>query len=303
MSRQGTVAVAHLPSQIEWPIVGYMAVLHAGAAILCLRFPSWTAVGVAGACYLLTGFGITVGYHRLLTHASFSCAPWVERALAVIGLLAGEGPPLYWVMNHRKHHKHSDGPGDPHSPRDSFAWSHWLWLFRKHQRAETGRDYARWIPKLARQGFYRWLESHYLWLQAGSGLALFAAGHAVGSWYMAFSFLGYAYFLRTVLVLHATWLVNSLAHTSGSRRYDSHDESRNNVFVAVVALGEGWHNNHHHVPVAANHGHAWWEVDASFLVILLLACVSRLVPRSGARPVWSVKVYRPGTARLETWFA
>jgi stearoyl-CoA desaturase (delta-9 desaturase) len=287
----------------QWPVIAYMALMHIGAAVLCLLFPSWAAVKAAILCYVVTGFGITIGYHRLLTHGSFSCVRWVERLLAVTGLLAGEGPPLYWVMNHRKHHKYSDRTGDPHCPANSFGWSHWLWLFPKHQRAVLGREYARWIPKLARQGFYRRLESSYLWIQAASGALIFAAGYAAGSWYMAFSFLGYAYFLRTILVLHATWSVNSLGHTSGTRRYDSRDESRNNVFVAVVALGEGWHNNHHHVQTSANHGHAWWEFDLSFVAILMFAVLSRLVSWTGSRLVWGVKVFRPGGQHLETWFS
>lgn len=289
---------------LQWPYVAYFAALHAGALALCPWYFSWPALWVAVGCYFATGFGITVGYHRLLAHPGFTCAPWLERTLALLGLLAGEGPPLFWVVNHRKHHKFSDMEGDPHTPQNSFAWAHMLWLFPKQRPAELGQEYARWAPKMAREPFYRWLESHYLWVQAAFGLALFAAGFAAGGVFMALSFLAYAYFLRMVLVLHATWLVNSLCHSSGYRRYATPDRSRNNPFVAVVALGEGWHNNHHHAPVPANHGHRWWEFDASFAVILLLAAAGQplaWIGLSRRRPVSAVKVYRAG--RQETWFA
>jgi stearoyl-CoA desaturase (delta-9 desaturase) len=291
---------------LQWSYLAYFAAIHTGALALCPWFWSWPAFWVATACYVVTGFGITVGYHRLLAHPGFSCPPWVERAFALLGVLAGEGPPLFWVVNHRKHHKYSDTGRDPHSPLSSFAWAHILWLFPKQQPADLGRDYARWAPKMARDSFYRGLESHYLWVQALFALALFAGGFAAGSWTLAFSVLAYAYFLRMVLVLHATWLVNSLGHTHGHRRYPTQDQSRNNLFVALVALGEGWHNNHHYMPVAANHGHRWWEFDVSFLVILLLATLSRPFGWAGLahlRPVTAVRVYRMRTARLETWFS
>lgn len=278
----------------EWPIVTYMAVTHAGALVLCVAFPSALAVEVAALLYVVTGCGITIGYHRLLAHASFACAAPFEKGWALLGLLAGEGPPLFWVACHRRHHAFSDEPGDPHSPAETFAWAHWLWLFPKYKRHELGRDYVRWAPKLAQQPFYRWLEARYLWIQAGFGVALFGAGYALGGRYMAFSFLGYAYFLRMVLVLHATWLVNSLSHTAGYCNYQTGDASKNNPFVAAVALGEGWHNNHHHVQAAANHGHRRWELDVSFAVIVSLAALGL------AR---DVKVYSARANRLERWFA
>lgn len=277
----------------EWPIVTYMAAIHAGALVLCVLFPSSVAVEAGAVLYLVTGCGITIGYHRLLTHGSFTCSPWLEKCWAVLGLLAGEGPPLFWVMSHRKHHTFSDRPGDPHSPSETFAWAHWLWLFPKYKHYELGREYVRWAPTLTQQPFYRGLESSYLWIQAAFGLALAGTGYAAGGWYMALSFLGYAYFLRMVLVLHSTWLVNSLSHASGYRRYATGDNSRNNVFVAAVALGEGWHNNHHKVQASANHGHRWWEVDLSFAVIVAMAAL---------RLARDVKVFSPVTGRIERWF-
>jgi stearoyl-CoA desaturase (delta-9 desaturase) len=209
-------------------------------------------------------------------------------------------------MNHRKHHAFSDGPNDPHSPRETFGWAHWLWLFPKYNRPALGRDYVRWAGKLTQQPFYRWLESWYLFIVSGFGVLVFAAGYALGSWYLAASFLGYAFFLRMVLVLHATWLVNSLSHTHGYRNYATSDDSRNNVLVAVLALGEGWHNNHHQVQAASNHGHRRWEFDLSFAVIVALAGAAHALTWIGGRrlrPVWDVKVFVPATNRLERWFA
>jgi stearoyl-CoA desaturase (delta-9 desaturase) len=291
---------------VEWPIVIYMAVLHVAALGLCLAFPSVLALVAAAVLYVITGLGITVGYHRLLTHQSFDCARWLERTIALCGLLAGEGPPLYWVVQHRKHHRFSDQADDPHSPLHSFAWAHMLWMFPRVRRGALGADYARWAPRLAQQAFYRWLESAYLWIHLAFALLVFGAGYLAGSWMMAWSFLGYAFFLRMVLVLHATWLVNSLAHRRGGRAYDTPDQSRNNLLVALLALGEGWHNNHHHMQASANHGHRWWQFDPSFLAIVLAAAASQPLAWAGRahlRPVSGVKVFHAGRQEVRKWFA
>jgi fatty-acid desaturase len=290
---------------VELPVVAYMAVIHIAALVLCLGFPSRQAVAAAIGLYLLTGFGVTIGYHRLLTHRSFDCSKPLETLLALLGLLAGEGPPLFWVMHHRKHHKFSDQPGDPHRPADGFFWAHWLWLFPKHRRRELGMDYVKWAPDLAKRPFYRGLEVGYLPCQAVFGVMIGLWGYALGSWSMALSFLGYAFFLRMVLVLHATWMVNSVAHTWGYRNYETNDNSRNNVFVAAVALGEGWHNNHHRIQQTANHGHTPWEFDVSFWVIVGLAALSQPLAWIGLklyRPVSNLRVYAWKTQRVVKWF-
>lgn len=269
-----------------------MAIIHLLALGLCLVYPSWSGLGVGLGLYFLTGFGITVGYHRMLSHRSFLASPYTTRLLAMLGVLAGEGPPIFWVANHRKHHHHSDGPEDPHSPEHGFWWAHWLWIYPR--RREVAELYDRYAPDMLRDRFWRSLEwSYILWHLALAGL-LTAAGWAVGGRALGLSWLGYGFALRIVVVLHSTWLVNSVGHRWGYRNYETTDNSRNNAAVALVSLGEGWHNNHHHSPVAANHGHRWWEVDLSFLLIVGLAWLSR------RRWVRQVKVYERG--ELRTWF-
>jgi stearoyl-CoA desaturase (delta-9 desaturase) len=164
-------------------------------------------------------------------------------------------------------------------------------------RRELAPLYVRYAPDLLRDPFLLRLEQSYIGWHLGLALLLLGAGWAAGGLSLGLSWLAYGFALRTVFVLHATWLVNSAAHCWGYRTYDTGDNSRNNAAVALVSLGEGWHNNHHHSPVAANHGHRWWEVDLSFLTILACAALTRLCGQTWVR---DVKVYARG--RLATWF-
>jgi stearoyl-CoA desaturase (delta-9 desaturase) len=290
--------------KVETPVVAFMAVVHVGAAALGVRCFSWAGVAVCAVLYLCTGFGVTVGYHRLLTHRSFAAGRTTYRLLAVLGLLSGEGPPIFWVAQHRKHHALSDREGDPHRPADGFWWAHWLWTMARIERRRLGLLYSRYAPDLARDPFCLWLEKTYFRWHLGLALLLAGAGAVVGGGPMSASFVGYGFFVRTVCVLHATWLVNSVTHLYGSRPCETRDESRNNALVALVSLGEGWHNNHHHAPTAANHGHRAWQVDPSFLVIVVAGALSSLLrAASGGRlcPVHDVKVFRPG-AGMQTLF-
>ncbi len=275
------------------------------AVALCIAFPSWNGFWLFLALYLVTGLGVTVGYHRKITHQSFRSPLWFEYVLSVLGMLAGEGPPIFWAAIHRQHHKHSDTEDDPHSPHDGFWWAHTLWMLPKIRRAELGRMYRACAPDLARNRFYMSLEGTYLYWHAGLALTLFLVGWAMGSWSTGMSFLAYGYFLRMVVVLHATWMVNSVSHKWGYRTYGTDDNSRNNAVVALFAHGEGWHNNHHHSPVAANHGHHWWEYDLSFLAILFVALLSRPLGWIGLkqwRPISDVRVYTPKTQKVQIWF-
>jgi fatty-acid desaturase len=281
---------------MEWPIIIFLSATHLLALGLCWAFPSWQGVLLAITLYVITGLGVTIGYHRKITHRAFHTPQWVENALAILGLLSGEGPPVFWTAIHRQHHKFSDQPGDPHSPHDGFWWAHWMWMTPKLDRRALGLLYSTYAPDLLRNRFYMRLERTYFHWHAGFAVALFLAGFAMGSWRMAMSFLGYGYFLRIVVVLHATWLVNSVSHRWGSRRYETADDSRNNALVAILAHGEGWHNNHHRVQAAANHGHQWWEFDLSFYAIVAAAVVTRPF-----QLVTDIRVFSPGTARVSTW--
>jgi fatty-acid desaturase len=292
------------PSRIEPGVAIVLGVVHAAALVLGILFFTWQGAILAIALYLVNGLGVTVGYHRRLTHQSFDAPPWMDKVLAVAGLLSGEGPPVFWVAHHRQHHKYSDAPGDPHSPNDGFWWAHWLWLLPRRDRTALGALYRRWAPDLLKSPFYRRLEDTYLYWHAGFAALLFAAGWIAGSWRMAMSFLAYGFFVRMVVVLHTTWMVNSITHTWGYRNYETGDRSRNNPLVAAVTIGEGWHNNHHHDQAAANHGHRWWEVDVSFLVIAAAAAAAWPLTLAGLgrwRPVSAVRYYSRRAGRTRIW--
>jgi fatty-acid desaturase len=276
------------------PVLGFLILIHSVPILLCVLFPSWPGLGMMVVLYLLTGLGVTIGYHRKLTHHSFKAPRWVDHCLAVLGLLSGEGPPMFWVAHHRKHHKFSDVEGDPHSPLDGAWWSHMLWLLPKQSKMKLGSLYGKRASDLIKDPFYTSLESTYLLWHGALLLGLLVAGWVLGGWYMAGSFVAYGFFLRMLLVLHATWMVNSVSHMWGYKSYETQDDSRNNALVALVAQGEGWHNNHHHLQATVNHGHRWWEIDVSFAVIYLAACASlplKWIGLGAHRPVYHLKFY------------
>jgi fatty-acid desaturase len=254
----------------NWYILVWLIALHAGA-VAALWFVSWQAVVLTIALHWLTGsIGICLGFHRLLTHGSFQTWRPVKWLLAWVGGLAGEGSAIDWVADHRKHHAHSDEEGDPHSPKDGSWWSHAGWLGWKLQGPEKTSHNNRWAPDLMKDPVLRSMDYLFLPSHVAMGLLLFGLGWWLGGSYMAWSFVTWGMFMRLVLVLHATWLVNSASHMWGYRNYETTDQSRNNWWVALITYGEGWHNNHHAYPRMANHGHKWWEIDMTFRAILLM---------------------------------
>ncbi len=254
----------------NYPVIFWLALLHVGALAAPFFF-TWQGLVAAVALYWLTGsIGVCLGYHRLLTHGAFKTYPIVRWVIALIGGLSGEGCAIDWVANHRKHHAHSDHDGDPHSPRDGFIWSHVGWLGWTIHGKEYDSHSKRWAPDLAKDSGMCFLQLAFIPIQILSGFALLGAGYWIGGWPMACSFVAWALFARLVLLMHATWLVNSAAHKWGYRNYESTDDSRNNWLVALVTFGEGWHNNHHTFPRMANQGHKWWELDPTFAVIRMM---------------------------------
>jgi fatty-acid desaturase len=255
---------------INWPNVIWLAILHAGCLVAPFFF-SWEAVALTFVLHWITGgIGICLGFHRHLTHGSFSTYKPVRWLLAFIGGLAGEGAVVDWVSNHRKHHAHSDQEGDPHSPHDGPWWSHVFWLLVWPGAKAHDEHIRRWAPDLVKDRVlvtigYLFLPSHFL--MAG---VLAAAGYFYGGWWMAASWVVWGVFVRLVFVLHSTWFVNSASHIWGYRNYETTDDSRNNWWVALLTYGEGWHNNHHAHQRSAAHGHRWWEIDVTFLTIRLM---------------------------------
>jgi len=244
--------------RIALALAPLMAVHLALCAIPFIDFSWWYVVWVI-LLTRITGLGITVGFHRYLTHRSFKAPRWVQFLLAVAGCTALQKGPLWWVAHHRLHHKHSDTEHDPHSPVvGGFVHGHMGWLFTQdlmEPDAQIVRDLTKY-PELV------WLER--FWMVPGFLMA--AACFAVGGW----GGLVYGYCLSTVLVFQVTFAVNSIGHLWGSQRFDTGEGSRNNILLGYLAMGDGWHNNHHRAQHSAKHGFAWYELDMSYAFIKLL---------------------------------
>jgi fatty-acid desaturase len=243
----------------NWPNGIGLLLIHIGAlAALWPAFFSWRAVLVGFIiAYITGGFGITLCFHRMLTHRSLRMLRPVEYLTAIFGTLAFQGDPIHWVATHRIHHAHSDRKGDPHSTRKGLTWAHLTWLFAKNENIPTtSEEFQRYAPDLWADPFYRALQYLHIPLQVALGIALFLIG--------GMPFLVWGMFARLVFVYHSTWLVNSAAHAFGYRTYKTTDRSTNSWWVALLSFGEGWHNNHHAFPFSARHGLTWYEVDITW---------------------------------------
>jgi stearoyl-CoA desaturase (delta-9 desaturase) len=228
--------------------------------------------------YLLSAFGITVGFHRLLTHRAFETYAPIRYALATMGSLAVQGPVLDWVADHRKHHTFPDEEGDPHSPHVGRGsgltgvvhglWhAHVGWLFETNGQAEK----RRYCPDLAGDPTMRRINRSFPLIALGGLLLPFAAGLAWGGTPGAgLEALVWAGLVRVFLVHHVTWSINSICHFFGSRRFETGDHSTNVFWLALPSLGEAWHHNHHAFPRSANNGLRWYEIDISGMLILAL---------------------------------
>ncbi|TGM52431.1 acyl-CoA desaturase [Leptospira vanthielii] len=221
---------------------------------------SWSLVWVAVGSYFLRMFGITAAYHRYFSHASFKTSRVFQFVLAWIGAMAMQKGPLWWAAHHRNHHKYSDTEKDIHSPsRKGFWYSHMFWFLR-----DDYNDYeAKLIPDFYKYPELRFLD-RYHWIAPLSYAVLL---YTVGGW----GWLVYGYAVSTFVLGHATWTINSLSHVYGSVRYDSRDTSKNNLWLALLTMGEGWHNNHHYYCSSANQGFYWYEVDVSYYILKTLS--------------------------------
>ena len=241
--------------------VGFILAVHLLALLGVFTF-SWAAVAVAAVLWGLTGgLGITLGFHRYHSHQSFGTSRWFGQFLTVWGTLAVQGGPIAWVAGHRVHHMHSDRDGDPHDASRGFWWSHLGWIFFRDPKLGTYDGYKGYAKDLVADPFILWLDRWYVVIQVGLGVALLI----LGGW----SWVIWGIFVRLVFGWHCTWLVNSAAHLYGYQTYTTRDLSRNCWWVALLSFGEGWHNNHHAHPRSARHGMRWWELDVSFMVLLL----------------------------------
>jgi stearoyl-CoA desaturase (delta-9 desaturase) len=296
-------AAEPLPAAERAAILAGVAVPFLGlvAAVALLWGPGvgWVPLGLLAGMYALTFLGISVGYHRLFTHRAFETGRAVQFALAALGSMAAQGPLLQWVATHRRHHQHSDRPGDPHTPhhhgRGARGWlrgawhAHIGWMFTPRPAGM-----GRYVADLRRSAALRAVSALYpAWAAAGLVLPAAVGGLSAGTWSGALLGFVWGGLVRVFVGHHVTFSVNSVCHLWGGRPFPGGDQSRNNFLVGVLALGEGWHNNHHAFPTSARHGLRWWQADAGYWAIRGLAACGL---------AWGVRVPTPrelaGRARV-----
>ena len=248
----------------DWGHIVYIASIHLGALLAFL--PSnfnWKAVSVALILYFITGaLGITLGFHRLISHRSFQTSKWLEYLLVFLGTLAAQGEVFNWVGLHRIHHKYSDTESDPQNSNRGIWWSHIGWMLHE---IPAHKDIPRYTQDISENYFYQFCHSFMIPIQIVLALILYL----LGGW----PFVIWGIFVRLIMMFHVTWFVNSAAHKFGYKRHESNDNSHNCWWVAILTFGEGWHNNHHVYPNSARHGLVWWEIDITWIIIQFLQFV------------------------------
>lgn len=244
---------------IAYPSAIPFLLVHVGCVAAIWTGITWTAIGLCAALYWLRMFGVTAGYHRYFSHRAYMASRPFQFALAALAQSTAQRSVLWWAAKHRHHHLHADTTQDVHSPRHTgFLYSHVGWLFARQHAATDLRP----VHDLARYAELRWLHRFEL----APALLLAAFCFVLAGW----PGLVVGFLWSTVLVYHATFCINSLAHVRGSRRYVTGDDSRNNLVLALVTMGEGWHNNHHACPSSVRQGFCWWEIDATWYILGLL---------------------------------
>ena len=261
------------PLCVDWMRCIPFAVMH----LMCLGviWVGWSgsAVAVAVALYVLRMFAITGFYHRYFSHRTFKTSRWGQFLFALLGACAVQRGPLWWAAHHRHHHRHSDQEKDRHSPiRQGFLWSHMGWFMSRVNfptNLQAVADLAK-FPEL------RFLDRFDVLVAISLGVALYLLGVALATFAPTLETSGlqmliWGFFISTVVLYHGTYTINSLAHTMGRKRYDTQDTSGNSFFLALITLGEGWHNNHHHYPATVRQGFYWWEIDLTYYLLVLLS--------------------------------
>ena len=279
------------PQGIDWTRVLPFILLHVACVGVWWVGVSTTALIVALGLYGLRMFAITGFYHRYFSHKAFRTSRPMQFIFAVIGAMSVQRGPLCWAAHHRHHHRHSDQPADLHSPvQHSFWHSHLVWFLRRDAFATQHAA----VADLAQFPELRWLDRFDTLVPLILAAALYALGAWLESTHPSLGTSGaqlliWGFFVSTVVLLHVTVSVNSLAHRVGSRRFDTRDNSRNNFWLALLTFGEGWHNNHHFFPGSARQGFRWWEVDITYYGLRLLALVGL---------IWDLKPAPPSRQHL-----
>ncbi|GAQ87329.1 stearoyl-CoA desaturase [Klebsormidium nitens] len=280
----GTVSLWELVAGVNFQVY---AGIHVWALVAVLQWRSWRLVGLCAAVYVLKMFGITGGFHRLLSHRSYKTSRTFQFAMAWLGCCAFQKGPLWWCSHHRHHHRTADTPADAHSPvQFGFWWSHVGWFLCSTASMDARLEA---VPDLVRRAELRWLDKyHYI-----PPFLLAVALYAAGGW----PYVGWGFMLSNVLCWHATYCINSLAHLVGRRRYScefqTHCDARNNAWLALATLGEGWHNNHHCYMRSAKHGFYPHEIDVTYALLRGLAAL-RLVWDLELPPMHQLEARRLG---------
>jgi len=269
------------PSDDAWSVDWVRVVPFLGVHLACLGVIwvgwSWSAVGIAVGLYFLRMFAITAFYHRYFSHKAFKTSRAAQFVFAVLGATACQRGPLWWAAHHRHHHRHSDTEVDRHSPRrHGLLWSHVGWITAPgNYRTKVGL-----VKDLARYPELMFLDRFDMLVPALFGTLIFL----LGGW----QHFVWGFCISTVAVYHGTFFINSLAHMIGRRRYPTRDDSKNSLLLALLTLGEGWHNNHHYYPAAARQGFRWWEIDVTYYVLWTLERV-RIIRDLRPVPAWVMK--------------
>ncbi|MBN8716368.1 MAG: acyl-CoA desaturase [Xanthomonadales bacterium] len=282
----GAVAQGADPDRIDWLRVLPFILLHLGCLGVIWVGVSPVAVAVAALLYVVRMFAITGFYHRYFSHRAFRTSRAVQFVFALMGASCVQRGPLWWAAHHRHHHRHADTAQDPHSPRHGFWRSHMGWFLT---RGAFATDLSR-VPDLARYPELRWLDRFDVAVPLALAGGLFGLGALLQFLWPDLGTSGpqllvWGFFISTVVLFHATVTINSLAHRFGSRRFPTRDDSRNNLWLALLTFGEGWHNNHHFYASSARQGFRWWEIDLTWYGLRLLAALG-LVRDLKPVPAW-----------------
>ena len=247
---------------------------------------SWIALGVCLITYVIRVFALTGGFHRYFSHNSYKTSRAFQFVLAFVGTSSAQMGPLWWASHHRHHHQHADKEDDVHSPRQrGFFWSHIGWLLcSKYAKTELSRvqDFAKYPELRLIDRFHSIPVLLLAFSMYGLGAFLQSRYPALGT--SGFQMLMWGFFLSTVMVYHVTFCINSVTHMFGRRRYQTDDDSRNSLLLALLTFGEGWHNNHHRYPISTRQGFYWWEIDITYYILKIL---------SWLRIVWDLRPPSP----------
>lgn len=273
----GDAAITAQGGTPDWARIVPLLGLHGACLTVLWVGVSPTAVVVAVVSYLVRMFAITAFYHRYFAHRAFRTGRIVQFLFACLGAAATQRGPLWWAAHHRNHHRHVDTALDPHSPQHGGYWSHMGWfLSTRHFATQWDR-----IPEWAQVPELRWLDRYDIAIPIAYATGLYLLGEwlahsAPGLQTSGWQLVTWGYVISTIVLLHVTLMVNSVAHRSGSRPFATKDASRNNWWLALLTLGEGWHNNHHRYAGAARQGFVWWEIDITYYVLRVM-CYCGLV--------------------------